>query len=173
MSLSVVTCCNCGKSIEKETSHINRAKKLGMLMFCNRECAGLHRRVNKTTEQKKAEKREYDKQYRLNNQDLLKEKKAAWFKKTYNPEEARVKRKERSEIHNEYCRRPEYKVWKKKYDRKYRAQKTYGEYWECFVVTMEIRDECLTQSSAYEIRRDNGTLNKSQRRKRNDRINSN
>jgi hypothetical protein len=31
-------------------------------------------------------------------------------------------RKQRMHLHVEYCRRPEYRAWKREYDRKYRAK---------------------------------------------------
>lgn len=102
---------------------------------------------------------------------MLKAKKAAYFQRTYDPEKARVERKKRSKAHAEYCRRPEYRAWKQQYGRRYRAKKFYGEFWECFLLAQDIREECLERSSDYEIRKAKHTLNKALERKRHGYIN--
>ena len=59
-----------------------------------------------------------------------------------------------------------YRAQKKKYDRPYRLNKKYGEaYGECMALALEIREECLKQMPAYEIRLQAGTYNKSIKRK--------
>ncbi|MEW8193285.1 MAG: hypothetical protein AB2793_06225 [Candidatus Thiodiazotropha sp.] len=166
MARTEITCAYCGAKAKKENGAINRARATDSPLYCSLKCSGLARRLNKSKEQKKAEKREYDRQYRHINRELLKTKKAEYFRRTYDPEKARVDRKKRAAAHAEYCRRPEYRAWKKSYDRQYRAKKRYGEFWECFLLTLDIRDECLHQASDYEIRKANDTLTKVQRRKR-------
>lgn len=69
--------------------------------------------------------------------------------------------------HLEYCRSPEYRKWKSNYDKEYRAKKNYGEFAECFLLTQQVRSECLSQASDYQIRQDKSTLGKAQQRKRN------
>jgi len=150
----------------KENGAVSRARKGGKRLFCDRKCFGLSRRQNKTDEQKKAEKAEYDRQYRENNREMLKAKKAAYFQKTYDPIKAAIHRKTRSTAHAEYCRRPEYKLWKKEYDRKYRAKKYYGEYADAYLSLVDLEREVLSRQSRYEIDLQNGKLNKSQIRKR-------
>lgn len=119
-----------------------------------------------TFEQKKEIKRLYDIEYRKKNRELLKAKKAAWFQRDYDPVAAAVKRKKRMPLHVEYCRQPEYKKWKKKYDKEYRAKKMFGEFWQAFLIVMEINKEVLERASKYEMSYANGTLNKSQNRSR-------
>ncbi len=165
--MTFVTCAYCGNKSEKIAGHVNRARKLGNALYCNRECAGLARRTHKSEAQKKADKREYDREYRAKNYEKMKPKKAAYHKATYDPVKEAVKRKKRMPQHVEYCRRPEYRAWKKQYDRKYRARKNYGPFAEHFLLTMEIRDECLAQQTDYEIRLSKGTLNKCIKRRRN------
>lgn len=119
-----------------------------------------------TDEQKKEMKRLYDIEYRKKNAELLKQKKHAYFTKTYDPVEAAAKRKVRMPKHVEYCRRPEYVQWKQKYDEQYRAKKLYGEFWQAFLIVIEINKQVLQRASKYEISYSNGTLNKSQNRSR-------
>jgi hypothetical protein len=88
-----IVCPYCGKTTPKETGAVVRARKLGAPIYCNRICAGLGRRNNKTTEQKKEEKRLYDIEYRNKNYDRLKIEKAESFKRRYDPEKARIQRK--------------------------------------------------------------------------------
>ena len=165
MALKLFTC-PCGRTAEKESGAINHAEKQGLRIYCTRECAGIHRRKNKTSEQKKEEKRLYDIEYRSKNRDLLKEKKAAYYRENHNREKEREQRKKRSAQHVQYCQRPEYRMWKKGYDRQYRPMKFYGEFAECHLLVLSIRDECLERMDDRDIRNLNGTLNKKQERRR-------
>lgn len=159
-------CAHCGGEADRPTGHVNRAIKSGNSLYCSRECSGLGRRKGKTKEDRVAEKRAYDMEYRARNLDTIKAKKAAYYQRTHDPIREAEIRKERMPRHIEYCRRPEYREWKKTYDRQYRAVKHYGDYAECFLLVMDIREECLSRMSDYEIRLSNGTLNKSTQRKR-------
>lgn len=168
-----VTCKQCGKETDKPASHVNRSLKRGAPLYCSMSCSALGRRIDRSDDEKKELKRIYDQGYRESNLELLKEKKQDWHKRTYDPEKAAVYRKANMQRHVEYCRRPEYAAWKKEYDRKYRAKVKYGEYWECFMLTQDIREEALTLMSDYEIRLSKGTLNKALKRKRDyERLNS-
>lgn len=165
--LTTVICAWCGNETEKTLGHVNRAKKENRLLFCNKVCFGLHRRVEKSKEQKKQEKRLYDMQYRKKNAGMLKAKKAAYFQRSYDPVEAAKKRQETMPRHVEYCRRPEYKAYKSKYDSQYRAKKMYGEFYESFLLLLQIDREVESRASKYEIGLANGTINKAQSRRRN------
>lgn len=166
MEIMVVRCTSCGARCEKSISHFNRAKKIGANLYCSKACAGRGRRVAKTALQKKEDKRLYDEQYREKNRALLKQKKADYFKRTYDPATAAVARKARSAQHVEYCRRPEYVAWKREYDQRYRAQKEYGEFWQCFLILASIEKEVAERATKTEIATANGSLNKAQTRKR-------
>lgn len=166
--MTTIECAYCGEAAEKPAGHVNRARKMGNAVYCSRTCSGLGRRKNKSDAEKREAKRLYDIDYRRKNAALLKAKKAEYFQRTYDPEKARVARRKRAKAHAEYCRQPEYREWKRGYDRQYRARKEYGEYADCFLLVMDIRDECLRQHTDYEIRQAKGTLNKRQERKRND-----
>lgn len=161
-------CAQCGRVADRPAGHVNRSRACGMKLYCSRECSGLGRRVDKSADAKKAEKRVYDMEYRLKNREALRAKKADYHQRTYNPEKAAKHRRGRMPYHVDYCRRPEYRAKKKTYDRRHRAEKHYGDFAECFLLVMDIRDECLSRMSDYEIRVEKGTINKALKRKRDD-----
>lgn len=166
MANTTITCGHCGKLADKPTGAVNRAVASGLRIFCDRVCAGLGRQKHKTVEQKKAEKKVYDAAYRMTIADKLKVRKAEYHKRTYDPVKAAELRKKRMPRHVEYCRNPNYRAWKKTYDRQYRANKHFGEFAECFLLVMDIRGECLSRMTDYDIRQEKGTTSKSQKRKR-------
>lgn len=171
---SLIKCYFCGLSALRENTAITRAKKENKNMFCDRTCAGLSRRKNKTEAQKKTDKAVYDVNYRESNRDKIKINKANWFNKTYDPLSAAIERKLNMPRHLEYCRQPEYVAKKKIYDRKYKAKKAYGNFWEAAVLVLDIDDEIEKTTTKYQIRLDNGLANKTQKRKRDyERLNSN
>lgn len=159
-------CAHCGNTADKPAGHVNRARARGLNLYCNRICSGFGRRHGKTKEQLVAEKAAYDAAYRAQNIATLKAKKIAYHRATYDPAKAAEHRQTRMPYHVEYCRRPEYRAWKRDYDRKYRAEQEYGEFAECFLLVMDIRDECLSQMTDYEIRYAKGGVGKTQQRKR-------
>lgn len=150
----------------RRDSDVNRAIKAGLNIYCDRKCAGFGRRDNKTTNQRKEEKRLYDIEYRNKNKDMLKVKKAAYFKATYDPEKAAIERKKRMPKHIEYCRQPEYRAKKKQYDSQYLAKKNYGEFWESALLIMDIDNEVSARMTDVEIRQVKGTLNNKLQRRR-------
>lgn len=162
-SVVKVTCKQCGSEIEKFIGHVNRANKMGMGLFCNRTCFGLNRR--KSIEEKKAVKAAYDK--KIYNTPERQDARKRYFKKSYenNPEKYRAIRKAKYPKHLEYLRTPEYKAWKKEYDRNYLAKKDYGAFAEAAILLKELEEYLLT------IRPDGikfqmGITNKTQKRKR-------
>jgi hypothetical protein len=159
----IIQCEYCGKDIEKTTGHVNRAKKLGMGLFCNKSCWGLSRRDNKTEQQKKEEKAKYDRLYRIKNNEKIKNR-----NKKYNSSPAgramqKRNREKFKEYHLEYCRKPEYKKYKKKYDQLYRAKKYYGEYYEAAITLIKLKELIPMRETKQEL----NLINKSQKRKRN------
>jgi hypothetical protein len=161
-------CAQCGKKASKEAGHVSRARKKGARLFCDKKCFGLSRRIYKTKAQKVAEKAAYDAEYRTKNRALLKAKKAAYFKRTYDPIGAAIKRKERMPLHVEYCRRPEYRAWKKSYDKKYLAKKQFGPFAEAAMLVNDLNREIKQRMSNHEIKWQNETANKRQFRARQD-----
>ena len=143
MSTIQFTCPQCGGIGEKYAGHYNRAIKGGYKVYCSRVCSGIGRRSNKTPEDRKAEKAEYDKRYRYYEKEGIKAKKAAAFKKDYaaNPEKYKQERKRKYAAHLKYLQSPEYKKWKHEYDQKYHAVKRYGEFAESFLLLKQIDKE--------------------------------
>jgi len=159
-------CAQCGRKTDRPAGHVNRSRARGDNLYCGRRCAGLGRRKPpKTMAQKKLEKREYDKLYRARNLESIKAKKAAYFKRTYDPDAARIERKRNMPAHVEYCRQPKYKAWKRDYDRRYRA-KEYGPFAEAYQLTIDLNREIKERTSNYEIRQQNKTWGKAQQRDR-------
>jgi len=158
-------CVYCGKSTDKPAGHVNRARARGLNLYCGRFCSGLGRRDGKTKEQRKEEKRLYDIEYRAKNLAAIKAKKKAYFQRTYDCKAAAEYRKQRMHLHIEYCRRPEYKAWKREYDRKYRA-KEFGAFAEAYLLTMDLNREIKGRTTRHEIKYQNGGTNKAQQRRR-------
>ena len=160
MTLVPITCPHCGKEAQKRLGHVNRAKKIGAPTYCSKLCSGLARKIERTDEEKKAIKAAYDVQYRR--RDYVKVKKQAYFKRTYDPQKQAAINKARMPKHVEYCRRPQYKAYKKQYDEQHRAKKDFGEFWESALLVKQIEK----QYDDKEVRQSNQLHNKSQKRKR-------
>jgi hypothetical protein len=111
----------------------------------------------------KEQKREYDRLYREKNKELIKEKKRAYNKTPEGRATQKRSREKRKQQHLEYCRTEKYKAWKKEYDKKYLAQRKYGEFWESAILLNEISKVVDNRQSVQEKR----TINKMQKRKRN------
>lgn len=162
----IIACHQCGRSADLLAGHVNRARKAGNRLFCSRGCAGLARRKHKTKAQLVEEKRLYDAAYRARDPDKRKAAKAAYYQRTRNPEKERDRRKARMPLHVEYCRRPEYRAWKADYDRRYRAEREFGEFGEAFMLLQDVEREVSARMTKYEIYLANGTLNKRNNRRR-------
>jgi hypothetical protein len=139
-------CDYCGKTTEKERGHYNRARRLGLGCYCDRKCAGLGRREYSSPQEKKDIIATYDAFIREFNKDEDPEleylQRAVYFQWDYqrHPEKYRKIRQERMSAHVEYCRQPEYREYKKKYDEQYCAKKNYGEYWEAAIVLKQLEN---------------------------------
>jgi hypothetical protein len=140
--------------------------KYGPRAFCDRQCFCQWRRKNKTAGQKKAEKAAYDREYRARNAERLRKIKADYFQRTYDPVAAAVERKKTMPRHVEYCRRPEYRRKKHVYDIKRRNRLQFGPFADCAILLRDLESEIGKRMSDYEIRLQQGTLNKAQIRKR-------
>lgn len=162
-----IQCDYCGKAANYPTGHVNRARKNGNSLYCGRVCSGLGRRHNKTLEMKRLEKALYDQDYRDKNIQKIKARNQEYNKTPEGRAMQKRNRDKRMDKHIEYCRQPEYKEYKKKYDRSYRSVKDYGEEWGPVMETLlYLDDEVKTRVNRYEIYQANGTLNKHQGRKR-------
>lgn len=165
-------CEYCGRRNQKPSGSVNRARARGLSLYCDRVCAGLSHRKHKTDEQKRAEKAEYDRRRRQQLGDRLNaEKREARLRLlASNPDLVRAREKVNRDAnrgrHAEYCRRPEYREWKKSYDRQYRAERFYGPFADAFLVLQDLENEIATRATRYEIYMERGTINKTQKRKR-------
>jgi len=164
-------CAHCGQQSIRKTGHVNRSTRLGWPLYCGKKCAGLARRTNRSIADKKEAKRLYDIEYRKRNEKRLKVARANWFQKDYaaNPDKYRRVRKAKQAAHNEYCRQPQYKEWKREYDLQFRAKK-FGELWESHLLLVQLEREILKHMTRYEIQLKNKTLNKVLRRGRDGKI---
>jgi membrane-bound lytic murein transglycosylase len=165
-------CARCGKKADKPAGAVNRARKQGAPLYCTRECAGLARRKNRSLAELKEQKRLYDVAYRAANLTRIKANKRANFQRTYDPVKAAKERKKRMPKHVEYCRRPEYRRWKSAYDRRYKALKNYGEFSDAYLSLLELDEDIRKRITDYEKRIENGTICKTQKRRRQDRTHS-
>ncbi len=159
----IASCAYCGKQFEKSAGHLNRAISQGLNVYCDKKCAGLGRRTNETTEEKKVYKQWYDLFIRASRTEdewiLVRLQALVLFHLDYraNPEKYREKRQRKMAAHIEYCRQPEYKKYKKGYDEQYRAKKDYGDFWECAIILKNLDKEIDYRES----KRQNKIYNKS------------
>ena len=165
---SPIICGHCGQSTMRRNGDITRANTQGKPLYCDKDCAGLARRrkVEITPEQAKEAKRIYDAQYRAKNAAVLKVKKAAIYQRTADREKEREYRKANMHKHVAYCQRPEYRLRKSTYDRKYLANKKFGEFADAALILRDLESEISTRATRYEIYSTNGLLNKAQQRRR-------
>ena len=168
MSITI-TCQCCGAFVEKPTGAVNRARRLGAPLFCGKACAGRSRRiVPLTAEEKKAAKAAYDRARRLLKGDQIRAEKRAFYqanRERISVGLAQYRRTHRSQ-HAAYCRTPEYRAWKKEYDRKHLAKKHFGQFADAALALREIEATLDSQASWHERHAINGTINKAQQRRR-------
>jgi hypothetical protein len=160
-------CAHCNKIADKPAGAVNRALVQGLRLFCGRRCFGLDRRKYKTKAQRVEEKRIYDAEYRRINLVRIKKRKKACHKANYDPEKQRIYNQRRMPLHIEYCQRPEYRNWKREYDRHHRASK-FGSFAEAYMLTVDLNREIKGRMSNHEIKWENQTANKAQFRRRAD-----
>lgn len=160
---SVPNCRYCGAVVQQRRGAINRAIRKGKPLYCDRECAGAARRV--PLEQKKAAKRVYDAQRRVEKADEIRAKKAVYFQRTYDPAKARERRAKNMDRHVEYCRRPEYVAYKSEYDLR-RHAKEYGEYAEAYLLLLDLEREIRSRATWYERNKANGYFTRSAKQRR-------
>lgn len=164
---SLVFCPTCHFGVFIENGTIKRASQSGSPIYCGRECAGLARRKAPIAPAaRKALKSAYDTKYRERNRERIKARKAARYQATCDREAERAYRQQFMSRHVEYCRRPEYRAWKRDYDRAYRAKYDFGEFWESALLLSDIDAEIGSRITRTEIYAQNGTQNKSLQRKR-------
>lgn len=160
-------CSVCGSVFDVTVGAFNRAAKKGYSPRCSLQCAGIERRSGKTKEEKKAEKAAYDAEYRTARIDTIKARKHEYYKRTFDREKARLIRKSRMPNHVEYCRRPEYRQYKKIYDANRRDIMMYGEFATAARALILLEKEISSNYDWYDIATQKGTINKKLQRSRN------
>ena len=173
MALTAIVCAFCGCLSQKNVSDVNRAARAGLRVFCSRKCFGLDRRVERSPEEAKRLKQEYDAARHVALAERLKAEKREYHKRTYDPVAARVKRKARTFDHTAYCRRyyadPTKKNEKVQYDIRRRAVQ-YADYAESWRLLIELEREIRTRvPDRYERQKGRGYFTKINERKRHDR----
>jgi hypothetical protein len=144
------SCPQCATQFDASVSAINHAARINAPLYCGRACAGLARRKPRTEIERKAAKRVYDAQRRINLADRIKAEKAAYFKRTYDHIVAAQKRKKRMPRHVEYCRAPEYKAKKAAYDQRKKFER-FGLFAEAAQILAELDQEVKARATRYEI----------------------
>jgi hypothetical protein len=143
MIMRIYRCDNCGERFARQPSQMRCKQK-----FCSLVCFGVSRRIDKPEAQRKADKAAYDREYRTKNRALLKEKKSAYFRRTYDPEAARVARKKGAARHAEYCKAyyadPKRKAEKQRYDADRRAT-VFGPFSDAYKVYLLLKQRVLKQ----------------------------
>ncbi len=137
-------------------------------MYCGKVCAGLARRAPpKSDEQKRAEKAEYDRNRRAENEATLKAQKKAFYEANRERilSQMTVYRKTRMPAHVEYCRRPDYKVKKRQYDMR-RNEQEFAEFAETWRLLQDLEKEIRSQASAYEVRVQQGYYTRNAQKRR-------
>ncbi len=160
-----IICPHCKRKADKPAGTVNRARQIGAPIYCSRLCSGLGRRKWKSPAQKKEAKATYDAIRRAKLFRRIKAEKAEYHKRTYDSKAAAEKRRLTMPRHVEYCRQPKYKAYKAEYDRRRRAAE-YGEFAEAYTLMLSIDRAVNARMSDYEVRVANGTINKTQQRKR-------
>jgi len=160
-----IVCAWCGNVSPRRAADAQRAQRIGAPVYCNRACAGLKRRNGKSVEEKRAEKRAYDGQYRERNRQILKAKKAAHYKRTADREKERQIRQKNMPRHVEYCRKPEYRAKKHQYDIQ-RCSAKYGEFAECHRLLVELQREIVARVPSYYERHRETIIERTRRWKR-------
>lgn len=143
--------------------------------YCGRKHFGLARRKNRTIWEKKEIKRLYDIDFRRKNRARLKREKAAYHARVHKRVAAKMKKVRQTPEYKRRMRAYLEKYWdhpvrletKADYDRRWRARRDYGKLWELKYLTVLINKEVKARMTNYELRLQNGTLNKAMNRGRN------
>lgn len=158
-----VNCKYCGAVVQQPQGAINRAIRLGKPIYCDRDCAGLARRVPPS--EKKEAKRIYDAQRRAELAAEISAKKAEYYQRTRDPAKERARRQANMDRHVQYCRQPEYVTYKADYDRE-RRSKEYGEFADAYLLLLDLEREVRSRATGYERRKARGYYTRSAQQRR-------
>lgn len=162
-------CDHCGDPVPQSRGAINRARRMGKRLFCSRHCFGLSRRVERSADESRRLKAEYDAKRRASIASRLRQEKAEYHRRTYDPAKARARRKGRMAYHVEYCRRyyadPARKLEKFEYDVRRRG-KEYADFAEAWRLLIELEREVRTRCpDKYERQKARGYFTRIRERK--------
>lgn len=157
-----IICPQCNKKVQKKTGSVNRAIKIKAPIYCGKKCSGLARRKNRTVEEKKKIKSEYDKIYRKKNANKIKERNRLYDSSPLGRAMQKRNREKFKQYHLEYCRTPEYRKYKRDYDHKHHLKNKYGEFWEAASILVKLNSILPSKTIKY----NQGIINKTQKRKR-------
>lgn len=159
-TLVLIKCPICKLDHSIAVGYVNQANKKGVPLYCGRKCAGVARQ--KTKEEKVALKAKYDKEYRKNNFDKIKQRNRSYNESPAGRAMQKRNREKFKQHHLEYCRTPQYRKKKHEYDQQYKAKKVYGELWESYLLIKQLNKEIDDK----EVRQINDLHNKTQKRKK-------
>ncbi len=150
---------SCGRLGYKWISDVRRARKNGCLLFCSQACSGDAHRIEGTDEERRARKIAYDAEYRRKNRDHINAGKHIHYLANHDrmleeQAERRARpgaREQQAAYHHEWIRRPKVKAAKQKYDRRYRAERNYGEFAGAFLALQDLQTEIDSQMTRTEI----------------------
>lgn len=161
-------CPQCQSEFFPIAGRANRAMAIGAPLYCGRACAGLARRTPKLPEaEQKAAKSEYDKKRLAAKREEINAKKRDHYYANRGKilEKQTVYRAKHMDRHVEYCRSPEYKAWKREYD-KARRFEAFGPFAGAAMVLDELEKEISTRATRYEIYIANGRFTRSAQQRR-------
>lgn len=139
--LVAVVCDHCGASVAKMRGYIKRFRESGRHFYCNRECAVLGRRKSPYTKDELRTRRvKYTREYEAKNRSTMTAKRKAY----------RNEHRERIAASKRIAR----------------AKQCYGEFWEAYLIFLDINIEVNSRASREEIYRINQIDSKAQGRKR-------
>lgn len=168
---TTIKCKFCGNDFQRALATV----KLHGAKFCSRRCSGQARVVPMTESERKAAKSEYDARRRNGPERarILAEKRGDYYKNRERYRRYWAKKRKQpgyKKMMRDYLAgywTPELKALKKDYDRKFRAKRQFGPFWESHYLIQLINDEVLRQTTKYDCRISRGYYNKAQLRRRN------
>lgn len=130
----MIVCGHCGAEADLPTGHVNRSRRLGMRLYCGRECSALGRR-RLTSEQRKARKAEYDRRRRDTLGDTIRAAKREAYlrnRSAHLAKQAQLRaspeyRARMKAYQHAHVRKPAVRAAKKAYDRVRRARLEFGD----------------------------------------------
>ena len=169
----------CLRTFDKPRNYYSRTEVRGGGHYCGKPCSQTARRVfgpEMSDDMKRARKATYDREYQSKNRDRLRAEKRAYYQankaQLYAKHSARMKSdpvyRNKYKAAQARCQaRPEWKARKAKYDRRYRAEREYGEWADAYLTLLDLDEEVeAAEPSFVALAIAKGNLNKKQTRRR-------